>query len=184
LENSRSYEVAPVGRTITSSPVQRHEISNDRNESDAPAQRHAGATRLVPASAAASVLCASGVSLFGIGSFYDELYGRVLLATESFGAAVGVCLLAMVLAGVILVGGYSLCLRCALSKPWNAARRISLILAALWTTIGAWLLVVEGIWFEKGGWNTGLISMIAPLIGLWVITFVPAPAASAPHRCS
>jgi hypothetical protein len=126
-------------------------------------------------SALVNIMSAGGVTLLGLGAFYQDVYSQTLRATRSAEAAVGGCLLLLLLAGGALFYGYKLCLRHGFPKPWNAARRISLILAALWTTVAIWMLIVQGVRYASGTLNSGLVALVVPLAGLWTVTLLPVP---------
>lgn len=122
----------------------------------------------------AQALLIPGLVTLGIGMFHQEVYLKALRSTGSVGAGVAAAGIVVAVGVGLLVAGYR---QVALgsSKPWNACRRIALVLAALWTTVGVWLVVTQGLRFESGTVNATLPFLVVPTLGLWVVSLTPAP---------
>jgi hypothetical protein len=121
------------------------------------------------------LLLAGGLILLGIGGYQHQIYVAARLAAGTLAGGLVAVAVLLLLACSAVTHAYTLSLRHSISRPWNAARRVALILASLWTAIALWMLSVQEVHFQNGSLNTQFVAIIPPVLLLWMIALIPAP---------
>lgn len=128
----------------------------------------------------------TGAIALGIGGYYGEWWQKVLQSSGSAALAWAACAVPFGAGVALLAVGRACFARAGVAKPWEAIRRISLILAALWTTVAVWAACVQGVWLaspqlpasafakpaEASELNQALLWTVPPAVALWVVSLL------------